>query len=108
MLKKCYVIKGHYQDDVILIPNCKNSMPCGIPSEVEGKIVVILQIRMNAEEFEMLKYKEVTIKRGGEVSARKSVVRITQFRIRIQKAASSIHFCVRIVRIVIKKPFLTK
>ena len=53
MLKKCYVIKGHYQDDVILIPNCKNSLPCGIPSEVEGKIVVILQIRMNAEEFEM-------------------------------------------------------
>ena len=53
MLKKCYVIKGHYQDDVILIPKCKNSLPCSIPSEVEGKIVVILHIRMNAEEFEM-------------------------------------------------------
>ena len=42
------------------------------------------------------------------MSARKSVVRITQFRIRSQKAASSIHFCVRIVRIVIKKTIFDK
>ena len=51
MLKKCDVIKGHFQDDVILIPKCKKSLRCSISNAVAGKIVLIFASK-NAEEFE--------------------------------------------------------
>ena len=51
MLKKCYVIKGLFQDHAILIPKCKKSLRRSIPNEVEGEIVVIFANK-NAREFE--------------------------------------------------------
>ena len=44
-------MKGHFQDDVILIPKCKKSLRCSISNAVAGKIVLIFASK-NAEEFE--------------------------------------------------------